>query len=69
MIVTTFMAGAQNPLPLWIFGNIRQGQSLPQTNVVVLFVIALTFVPVVSPSASRATPGYCGAPVPTDALR
>ncbi len=47
VIVTTFTAGAQNTLPLWIFGNIRQGQSLPQTNVVVLFVIALTFVPVV----------------------
>jgi putative spermidine/putrescine transport system permease protein len=47
VIVTTFTAGAQNTLPLWIFGNIRQGQNLPQTNVVVLFVIALTFVPVV----------------------
>jgi putative spermidine/putrescine transport system permease protein len=47
VIVTTFTAGAQNTLPLWIFGNIRQGQNLPQTNVVVLFVIALTFIPVV----------------------
>ena len=46
VIVTTFTAGAQNTLPLWIFGNIRQGQNLPQTNVVVLFVIALTFIPV-----------------------
>ena len=47
VIVTTFTAGAQNTLPLWIFGNIRQGQNLPQTNVVVLLVIALTFIPVV----------------------
>jgi putative spermidine/putrescine transport system permease protein len=47
VIVTTFTAGAQNTLPLWIFGNIRQGQNLPQVNVVVLLVIALTFVPVV----------------------
>jgi putative spermidine/putrescine transport system permease protein len=47
VIVTTFTAGAQNTLPLWIFGNIRQGQNLPQTNVVVLFVVALTFIPVV----------------------
>jgi putative spermidine/putrescine transport system permease protein len=47
VIVTTFTAGAQNTLPLWIFGNIRQGQNLPQTNVVVLFMIALTFIPVV----------------------
>jgi putative spermidine/putrescine transport system permease protein len=46
VIVTTFTAGAQNTLPLWIFGNIRLGQELPQVNVVVLFVIALTIVPV-----------------------
>ncbi|MDX6723792.1 MAG: putative spermidine/putrescine transport system permease protein [Solirubrobacteraceae bacterium] len=46
VIVTTFTAGAQNTLPLWIFGNIRQGQNLPQVNVVVLLVIVLTFVPV-----------------------
>ena len=38
VIVTTFTAGAQNTLPLWIFGNIRLGQQLPQVNVVVLFV-------------------------------
>ncbi len=46
VIVTTFTAGAQNTLPLWIFGNIRLGQNLPQVNVVVLFVIAVTIVPV-----------------------
>jgi putative spermidine/putrescine transport system permease protein len=46
VIVTTFTAGAQNTLPLWIFGAIRLGQKLPEVNVVVLFVIALTFLPV-----------------------
>jgi putative spermidine/putrescine transport system permease protein len=46
VIVTTFTAGAQNTLPLWIFGNIRLGQQLPQVNVVVLFVIAITIIPV-----------------------
>ena len=46
VIVTTFTAGAQNTLPLWIFGNIRLGQDLPQVNVVVLLVIAVTIVPV-----------------------
>jgi putative spermidine/putrescine transport system permease protein len=46
VIVTTFTAGAQNTLPLWIFGNIRLGQQLPQVNVVVLMVIAVTLVPV-----------------------
>lgn len=46
VIVTTFTAGAQNTLPLWIFGAIREGQQLPQVNVVVLVVIALTLIPV-----------------------
>ena len=46
VVVTVFTAGAQNTLPLWIFGNIRLGQQLPQVNVVVLFVIAITIVPV-----------------------
>ena len=46
VIVTTFTAGAQNTLPLWIFGNIRLGHDLPQTNVVVLLVILVTIVPV-----------------------
>jgi putative spermidine/putrescine transport system permease protein len=46
IVVTTFTAGAQNTLPIWIFGNIRLGQQLPQVNVVVLFVILLSLVPV-----------------------
>jgi putative spermidine/putrescine transport system permease protein len=46
VIVTTFTAGAQNTLPLWIFGNIRLGQQLPQVNVVVFVVVALTILPV-----------------------
>jgi putative spermidine/putrescine transport system permease protein len=47
VIVTTFTAGAQNTLPLWIFGAIRLGQRLPEVNVVVFFVILVTIVPVV----------------------
>jgi putative spermidine/putrescine transport system permease protein len=46
VIVTTFTAGAQNTLPLWIFGKIRLGQQLPQVNVVVAVIIALTIIPV-----------------------
>jgi putative spermidine/putrescine transport system permease protein len=46
VIVTTFTAGAQNTLPLWIFGAIRLGQRLPEVNVVVLLVTAITAVPV-----------------------
>ena len=47
VIVTVFTAGAQNTLPLWIFGAIRLGQQLPEVNVVVTIVIALTVIPVV----------------------
>jgi putative spermidine/putrescine transport system permease protein len=46
IVVTTFTAGAQNTLPIWIFGNIRLGQQLPQVNVVVLFVILVSLIPV-----------------------
>jgi putative spermidine/putrescine transport system permease protein len=46
VIVTTFTAGAQNTLPLWIFGAIRLGQRLPEVNVVVMAVLVLTIVPV-----------------------
>jgi putative spermidine/putrescine transport system permease protein len=46
VIVTTFTAGAQSTLPLWIFGAIRLGQQLPEVNVVVMSVVVLTIVPV-----------------------
>ena len=46
VIVTTFTAGAQNTLPIWIFGAIRQGQQLPEVNAVVFVVIAATVIPV-----------------------
>ena len=46
VIVTTFTAGAQNTLPLWIFGAIRLGQQLPEVNVVVVGVLILTVIPV-----------------------
>jgi putative spermidine/putrescine transport system permease protein len=46
VIVTYFTAGAQNTLPLWILGAIRQGTNLPQVNVVVLVITAFTLIPV-----------------------
>jgi putative spermidine/putrescine transport system permease protein len=46
IVVTTFTAGAQNTLPIWIFAHIRNGQQLPQVNVVVLFVILVSLLPV-----------------------
>jgi putative spermidine/putrescine transport system permease protein len=47
VIVTVFTAGAENTLPLWIFGAIRLGQQLPEVNAVVSVVILLTIIPVV----------------------
>jgi putative spermidine/putrescine transport system permease protein len=47
VIVTVFTAGAQNTLPLWIFGAIRLGQQLPEVNAVVTIVILLTLIPVI----------------------
>jgi putative spermidine/putrescine transport system permease protein len=46
IVVTYFTAGAQNTVPLLIFGKIRQGQELPEVNAIALFVIVLTIVPV-----------------------
>ncbi len=46
VIVTTFTSGAQTTLPIWIFGAIRLGQQLPEVNVVVTGVLALTVIPV-----------------------
>jgi putative spermidine/putrescine transport system permease protein len=46
VIVTTFTAGANNTLPIWIFGQIRLGQQLPQVNVVVFLILAVTIIPV-----------------------
>jgi putative spermidine/putrescine transport system permease protein len=46
VIVTTFTAGVQNTLPIWIFGNIRLGQKLPEVNVVVFLILMATIIPV-----------------------
>ena len=46
VIVTTFTAGAQTTLPIFILDNLRQGQQLPIVNVVALVVILLTIIPV-----------------------
>src|SRR5262249_8591280 len=44
VIVTVFTAGAQNTLPLWIFGAIRLGQQLPEVNAAVSVVIVPTLI-------------------------
>jgi putative spermidine/putrescine transport system permease protein len=62
VIVTTFTAGAETTLPIWIFGQIRHGILLPEVNVVVSFVILVTIIPVVI--AARLTGGGGTARVP-----
>ena len=46
VVVTVFTAGANFTLPLWIFGQLRLGQQLPEVNAVVTIVILLTVIPV-----------------------
>jgi putative spermidine/putrescine transport system permease protein len=46
VIVTTFTAGAQQTLPIWIFANLSRPNQLPIVNVVAVLVILLSFIPV-----------------------
>jgi putative spermidine/putrescine transport system permease protein len=46
VIVTTFTAGAQTTLPIFILDNLRQGQQLPVVNVVAFVIILVTVIPV-----------------------
>ncbi len=46
IVVTYFTAGAQNTLPLLLFGFIRQGQNLPVVNAIALVVIVVSLIPV-----------------------
>jgi putative spermidine/putrescine transport system permease protein len=62
VIVTVFTAGAQNTLPLWIFGAIRLGQRLPEVNVVVFAVILLTLVPLAVAARLTGGTGLSAAP-------
>jgi len=46
VIVTTFTSGQQMTLPIWIFSQLTRPRDRPVTNVVALFVILITFVPI-----------------------
>jgi putative spermidine/putrescine transport system permease protein len=46
IIVTTFTAGQQQTLPIWLFSQLFRPRNRPVTNVVALFAIVITFVPV-----------------------
>ena len=47
IIVTTFTAGNQQTLPIWIFSSLVRPRNRPVTNVVALLVVVITFVPIV----------------------
>ena len=46
VIVTTFTAGQQETLPIWIFSQLVKPRQRPVTNVVAVFVVVTTFIPI-----------------------
>jgi putative spermidine/putrescine transport system permease protein len=46
IIVTTFTAGQQSTLPIWIFNQLVRPRDRPITNVVATIVILITFLPI-----------------------
>lgn len=47
IIVTTFTAGQQQTLPIWIFSQLVRPRDRPVTNVAALFVVLVTFLPII----------------------
>jgi putative spermidine/putrescine transport system permease protein len=58
IVVTTFTAGTQETIPIWIFNHLRQANQRPIVNVVALVLILLSTIPVYL--ASRLTTGTAG---------
>lgn len=48
VIVTTFTAGQQTTLPIWMFQELIRPRQRPVTNVVAVIIIALTFIPIIT---------------------
>ena len=48
VIVTTFTAGQQTTLPIWMLQELIRPRQRPVTNVVAVVVIALTFIPILA---------------------
>jgi putative spermidine/putrescine transport system permease protein len=57
IVVTYFTAGAQNTLPLLLYGFVRQGTKLPIVNAVALFVIVVSIIPVALAQRLTSDPG------------
>lgn len=61
IIVTTFTAGQQQTLPIWIFQSLVRPRARPVTNVVALVVIAVTAIPILlAQRLTRETGGIAG---------
>ncbi|MGH2465890.1 MAG: ABC transporter permease [Candidatus Limnocylindrales bacterium] len=61
VIVTTFTAGTQKTIPLWIFSEIVRAHQLPVVNVVAVFLILLSTIPVyLAQRLSSDTTGVAG---------
>jgi putative spermidine/putrescine transport system permease protein len=60
IIVTTFTAGSEQTLPIWIFTNYSRPNQLPIVNVVGLMLIVLSIIPVYL--ANRLSQDPVGAP-------
>lgn len=48
VIVTTFTAGQQSTLPIWMLSELVRPRQRPVTNVVAVFVILVTFLPILA---------------------
>jgi len=48
VIVTTFTAGQQSTLPIWMLNELIRPRQRPVTNVVAILVIAVTFLPILA---------------------
>ena len=46
VIVTTFTAGQQTTLPIWMLSELIRPRQRPITNVVAVFIICITFIPI-----------------------
>ena len=45
-IVTTFTSGQEMTLPIWFYSELFRPRDRPITNVVAIFVIAVTMIPI-----------------------
>ena len=47
VIVTTFTAGQQQTVPIWMLSQLTRPRDRPVTNVVAVFILAITLLPII----------------------